>query len=52
MFSGGTLFDGTNYCVGMLAGTNLVGQFFPTNGTLVGPQITIGSNPGFPPAAR
>lgn len=50
-FSGGTAYDGTNYFVMMEVGTNLVGQLFSTNGTLIGSQIVIGSNPGFPPAA-
>ncbi len=53
-FSGGTAFDGTNYFVILVTGAggaSLAGQFFSTNGALIGTQIAIGSNPGFPPAA-
>ena len=47
--SSGIAYDGTNYLVGMTVGTNVVGQLVSSNGTLVGPQIIVGSNPGFPP---
>jgi hypothetical protein len=47
-FSDGIAFDGTNYLVGMLAGTNISAQFFSSNGTLIGPLVTIGQSLGFP----
>lgn len=50
-FAGGVAFDGTNYMVGFVSGTNIVGQWVSTNGTLIGSPLQIGSNPGFPPAA-
>jgi len=49
-FSGGLAFDGTNYLVGFLSGTNLIGQRISTNGLLLAPTIAVGANPGFPPA--
>jgi hypothetical protein len=49
--SGGIAFDGTNYLVGMLVGTNIVGQLVSTNGALIGSQIIVGGTPGFPAAA-
>lgn len=48
-FGGGMLFDGTNYLAGLLSGTNVILQRFSANGTLLGPPLTVGSNPGFPP---
>src|SRR5208283_3949385 len=45
----GIAYGGTNYLVGMEVGTNVVGQLVSTNGTLQGSQISVGSNPGFPP---
>jgi hypothetical protein len=49
-FGGGVGFDGTNYIVGFIAGTNVVNQRVSgTNGSLLGSQIVVGSNPGFPP---
>ncbi|HXR48525.1 MAG TPA: hypothetical protein VN784_13905 [Candidatus Limnocylindrales bacterium] len=48
--SGGIAFDGSNYLVGMEAGTNVVGQLVSSNGALLGSQIIVGSNPGFPPS--
>jgi hypothetical protein len=49
--SSGTTFDGTNYLVGMEIGTNVVGQLVSSNGTLLGSQIIVGSNPGdLPPS--
>lgn len=50
-FAGGLAFDGANYLVGLVSGTNLVGQAISTNGQLAGAPITLGGNPGFPPAA-
>lgn len=50
-FGGGVGFDGTNYIVGLISGTNIVNQRVSgTNGSLLGSQIVVGSNPGFPPA--
>jgi hypothetical protein len=50
-FGGGVGFDGANYIVGFIAGTNVVNQRVSgTNGSLLGSQIVVGSNPGFPPA--
>jgi hypothetical protein len=48
--SSGIAFGGTNYLVAMEVGTNVVGQLVSTNGTLQGSQISVGSNPGFPPS--
>lgn len=48
-FGGGMLFDGTNYLAGLLSGTNVILQRFSANGALLGPPVTVGSNPGFPP---
>ena len=42
----GIAFGGTNYLVGMVIGTNVVGQLVSTSGTLQGSQIVVGSNPG------
>lgn len=49
--AGGAVSDGTNYLVGYVAGTNLLGQRLAANGQLLGPPLTLGSNPGFPPDA-
>lgn len=49
-FGGGLTYDGTNYIAGFVAGTNICAQILSSNGTLIGPQIIVGSNPGFPPA--
>ena len=49
-FGGGLTYDGTNYFAGFFAGTNICAQILSSNGTLIGPQIIVGSNPGFPPA--
>jgi hypothetical protein len=50
-FGGGVSFDGTNYFVAFLSGTNIVSQRVSgTNGSLLGSPIVVGSNPGFPPA--
>jgi hypothetical protein len=50
-FGGGVAFDGTNYFVGFLSGTNIVAQRVSgTNGSVLGSPIVVGSNPGFPPA--
>lgn len=48
-FSAGIAFGATNYLVAMQVGTNVTGQLVSTNGTLQGSQISVGSNPGFPP---
>jgi hypothetical protein len=48
-FSCGIAFGGTNYLVAMEVGANVVGQRVSTNGTLQDSQISVGSNPGFPP---
>jgi hypothetical protein len=50
-FAGGAVSDGTNYFVGFVDGTNIVGQKVTSSGQLTGSQITIGANPGFPPNA-
>src|SRR5436190_5688456 len=42
-FGSGMAFDGTNYFVMMVSGTNLVGQLVSTNGASIGSQINIGS---------
>lgn len=47
--SSGIAYGGTNYLVAMEVGTSVVGQLVSTNGTLQGSQISVGSNPGFPP---
>src|SRR5471032_961631 len=47
-------FDGTNYLAGFVSGANqnLVGQLISaTNGSLIGSQLVIGTNVGFPPAS-
>ena len=48
-FGGGMLFDGTNYLAGLLSGTNVILQRFSAGGALLGPPVTVGANPGFPP---
>lgn len=48
-FGGGLLFDGTNYMAGLMSGTNVNMQRFSANGTLLGPPLNVGANPGFPP---
>lgn len=41
----------TNYLVGYVAGTNLMGQRLSAQGQLLGAPLVLGANPGFPPAA-
>lgn len=48
--SGGVTFDGANYGVGMLIGTNLAMQRVSAAGTLLGAPVSVGANPGLPPA--
>jgi hypothetical protein len=50
-FLGGVAFDGTNYLVGLVSGTNMVGQRVSADGQLLGSPAVVGANPGFPPAA-
>ncbi|MFN3409807.1 MAG: hypothetical protein ACK45B_12475 [Limisphaerales bacterium] len=48
---GGAFFGSSNYWVGFVSGTNLLGQRVSPGGQLLGAPIPVGSNPGFPPAA-
>ena len=46
-------FDGTNYLAGFVSGANqnLAGQLVSaTNGALIGSQLVVGTNVGFPPS--
>jgi len=47
---GGAVFDGSNYLVGFVSGTNIVGQRISPTGALVGAPVVVGTNVGFPPA--
>ncbi len=50
--SGGAVYDGTNYLVGYIAGTNIYGQVVSPTGQLVGVPLLIASaNVGWPAAA-
>ncbi|MBN2508488.1 MAG: hypothetical protein JXQ71_17555 [Verrucomicrobia bacterium] len=49
--AGGLAFDGTNYLVGLVSGTNVAGQRVSADGQLQGNPVVVGSNAGFPPAA-
>lgn len=49
-FGGRVIFDGTNYLASLVAGTNVTGQPFNAAGQLLGAPVTVGANPGFPPA--
>lgn len=48
--AGGVVPIGTNYLVGLVSGTNIVGQRISGSGNPEGAAVVIGSNPGFPPA--
>jgi len=41
---------GNNYLASVVSGTNIVGQLVSPSGQLVGAQVVIGANPGFPPS--
>ncbi len=49
-FSGGAFKVGSNYLVGFVSGTNVVVQPVSGSGQLIGSPVTMGANPGFPPA--
>ena len=46
--AGGFATSGSNSVVGILAGTNVCYQLVSSNGTLIGPLVTIGKSLGFP----
>lgn len=46
--SGGIAANGSNYLVGFLSGTNICVQPVSTNGSLLGPAVTIGASQGNP----
>lgn len=48
--AGGAAFDGTNYVVGLVSGSEVVCQRISGSGELVGSEIAVGGNVGFPPA--
>lgn len=49
--AGGAVFDGTNYLVGYVAGTNIYGQVISPTGQLLGaPLLVASANVGWPPA--
>lgn len=49
--SGGVVYTGTNYLVGYVAGTNILGQLISPVGQLLGaPYLVASANLGFPPA--
>ncbi|MCX8108953.1 MAG: hypothetical protein N3G20_09125 [Verrucomicrobiae bacterium] len=49
--AGGAVYDGLNYFIGYVAGTNVYGQLVSQKGELVGtPSLITSANIGFPPA--
>jgi hypothetical protein len=43
----GTAFDGTNYLVGLMSGSNVCSQLVAPSGAPIGPLLTVGGSPDF-----